>query len=323
MLTKLLASRSRHALAALFAALVAAAAVGVGTADASQYLHTYKTSIDVKLKITETSNWNGIRPGCFAPQESFGMTYGLDLDSTPKKSSKLLRGVATLTKKSFGTTPTFGAKESFTQTGKPGQWTLQSEFPAGCSGKALPPPSWVVNPVCKPVAERLFATLLQTEITDPDDQDGSLNDGTLLLMRTPKAKPAAFGSSIGDGCYRTLQDVYPVGVQSLLAIGPKSTVIEIPVPKLKNKLIRIATGSDKANPSFRISINVAGDCNAMHMTPYTGPHPDFSPRSFTEPHGALGDGVDNPANSSCTLKGKGYAEVTRESAVVSTDIPGR
>jgi hypothetical protein len=173
------------------------------------------------------------------------------------------------------------------------------------------------------VSERVQATLLQTDITDPDDQDGSLNDGTLLLIRTPKAKPAATGSNIGAGCYRTLQSVYPVGVQSLLDISPKSTVIEVPVPHLKNKLIKLATGADKAHPSFRIPISVAGNCSEMHMAPFTGPHPDFTPRTFTQPHQALGSAGNNPANSTCTLKGKGYAEVQRESAPVSVNFPGR
>lgn len=320
---ELLASLRVRCIAACSLALLGMALVA-GGATASNYLHSYKTSIDVKLDITEVSNWKGIRTGCYAPQEDFSMTYKLHLDSTPKKSSKLISGRASITKKSFATTPTYGAKGSFTQTGLPGQWTLQTAYPFGCGGSPAPaPPDWAANPVCSPVSERAQATLLQTDITDPDDRDGSLNDGTLLLIRTPKAKPTVFGSSIGAGCYRTLQDIYAEGVQSTAAISLKSTLLEIPVPKLKNKLIRIATGSDNANPSFRIPINVVGDCSAMQMSPYTGPNPDFTPRPLTEPHQALGSSGDNPANSTCTLKGKGHADVTRESAVVSVDIPGK
>lgn len=315
-----LAHRNRL-LATLAIAAFALAATATSAGAVAFGLSTFKTSIDVKLDITENSEWKGIRPGCFAPAEEFGMNYKLNIDSRPKKSSKIKTGVASLTGASFGVTPNYGAKGSFKQSGKPEQWTLQTQFPAGCSGSPPPPPPWASSPQCKKISERVYATLRQSDIKDPDVQDGSVLDGTLVLMRVKKASTASLGASIGNPCHRTLQDVYPEGIQSFLGISLKSTVIEVPVPLLRRKLEKLAKGSDKSRPDFDIPIRLAGDCDSMRMTPYTGPDPDFRADRIGTPHQALGDSQGKEANSLCHIGGRGRATVTRVGPVVETIVP--
>lgn len=309
----------------LLVALVVSALALAGTATSAGAvaftLSTFKTSIDVKLDITENSEWKGIRPGCYAPAEEFGMNYKLAIDSRPKKSSKIKSGVASLTGASFGVTPNYGAKGSFKQSGKPSQWTLQTQYPAGCSGAAPAPPPWASSPQCKKVSDRVYATLRQSDIKDPDAQDGSVRDGTLVLMRVKKASTSSLGASIGNPCHRTLQSVYSEGVQSLVEISMKTTIIEVPVPLLRTKMERLAKGSDRSRPDFSIPIRVAGDCDSMRMTPYTGPDPDFIADRIGFPHQALGDSEGKEANSICHIGGRGTATVTRVGPVVETIVP--
>lgn len=309
----------------LLVALVVSALALAGTATSAGAvaftLSTFKTSIDVKLDITENSEWKGIRPGCFAPAEEFGMNYKLNIDSRPKKSSKIKTGVATLTGASFGVTPNYGAKGSFVQSGKPDQWTLQSEFPAGCSGEVDPPPPWASTPQCKKISERVYATLRQSDIKDPDSQDGSVLDGTLVLMRMKNASTVSLGKSIGEPCHRTLQDIYSEGVQSLVDISLKTSIIEVPIPNLRTKMEKLVKGSDRSRPDFSVPIRVSGDCDSMRMTPYTGPNPDFIADRNGLPHKALGDSQGKEANSLCHIGGRGRVTVTRVGPVVTTIVP--
>ncbi|MGH2958769.1 MAG: hypothetical protein ACRDKE_04145 [Solirubrobacterales bacterium] len=316
-----LALAHRNRLLAALAISLFALALSTASAGAVAFsLSSFKTSIDVKLDITENSEWKGIRPGCYAPGEEFGMNYKLRLDSRPKKSSKIKTGIASLTGASFGITPNYGAKGSFKQSGKPSQWTLQTQYPAGCTGAAPAPPPWASSPQCKPISERVYAALRQSDIKDPDAQDGSVLDGTLVLMRVKKASPT-FGASIGNPCHRTLQSVYSEGIQSLLEISMKTTIIEVPVPLLRKKMEKLAKGSDKSRPDFDIPIRLSGDCDSMTMTPYTGPDPDFLADRVGQPHQALGDSEGKEANSLCHIGGRGRATVTRVGPVVQTIVP--
>jgi hypothetical protein len=313
----------RNRLVAVLALVIFALAATAASAGAvALNLSTFKTSIDVKLDITENSEWKGIRPGCYAPGEQFTMAYKLGLDSTPKKSSKIKTGIASLTGASFGVTPNYGAKGSFKQSGKPGQWDLQTQLPAGCSGMAPAPPAWASSPQCKAISERVYAVLRQSDIKNPDGQDGSTHDGTLTLMRVKKASPN-FGASIGNPCYRTLQDVYPEGVQSHLEVSMKTSIIDVPVPLLRDKMEKLAKGSDRSRPDFNIPIHVSGDCDSMRMTPFTGPDPDFIADRIGIPHQALGDADGKEANSLCHISGRGMATVTRVGPVinVATTVP--
>ncbi len=319
MIRTALAHRNRL-LATLAVSALAFAATATSAGAVAFGLSTFKTSIDVKLDITENSEWKGIRPGCYAPGEEFGMNYKLGIDSRPKKSSKIKTGIASLTGASFGVTPNYGAKGSFRQLGKPSQWTLQTQYPAGCSGSAPAPPPWASSPQCKTISERVYATLRQSDIKEPDAQDGSVLDGTLILMRVKKASPS-LGTSIGNPCHRTLQTVYAEGVQSLVDISLKTTIIEVPVPLLRRKMEKLAKGSDRARPEFNIAIRVAGDCDSMRMTPYTGPDPDFIADRVGLPHQALGDSEGKAANSLCRIAGRGTATVTRVGPVVETLVP--
>ena len=312
-------ARRARLLITLVVSLVAFAAMATSAGAVITSVETFKTSIDVKLDLDETSNWQGIQAGCYAPQEEFDMEYGLSIDSTPHKNSKLKSGVASLTGASFGVTPNYGDKGSFTQTGRPGQWTLQTQYPTGCGGEPAPPvPAWAASPTCKKVSERVEATLLMNDLNDPDADLGSLTDGTLMLIRTPKAKPTVFGRSIGAGCHRTLQDIYPKGLASLVEISLKSTIISVPVPRLQSKLKKISNGSDRSKPSFSIPIRISGSCDAMEMSPTVGPRPEFTDSPISFPHKALGSVNGDASKTTCYVHGKGKAIVRRVGPVVST-----
>lgn len=284
-------------------------------------LKTFKTSIDVRLNVTEHSIWNGIRPGCFAPQESFDIRYHLAIDSTPTRKSKIKVGTASLTPASFGVTPNYGDRRSFQQFSTPGQWTLETQYPAGCGSEpAPPPPAWATSPTCKNIKERVSTALLQNTINDPSDPTSNLgsDDGALVIFRTPRAKPTVNGASIGDSCLRTLHDVDPMGADSLVNIGLKDTFISVPVPNLNAKLSRISRGSRKSRPSFRVPIKISGNCNAMKMVPSNGPSDNFVPSPFSQPHNALGSFNGEPDKSICTIAGSGVAIVRREGPVRQT-----
>lgn len=284
-------------------------------------LKTFKTSIDVKLNLTERSIWQGIRPGCFAPQEDFDMTYKLRMDSRPNdKGSKLRNGVASLTPASFGVTPSYGDRKSFRQYSIGAPWTLETQYQAGCDGPAPAPPDWAVAPTCKAVNERVEASLLQNTIDDPDDPTSNLlsDDGVLLLVRSPKASPTVNGANIGESCLRTLHNIEPMGDGSLVAIGLKQTLISVPIPNLQGKLKRLARGKRKSHPSFRIPIDVGGDCKGMWMKPTIGPDPDFVATPFSQPHNALGSFNGDATKSVCMISGSGSVTVRREGAVRET-----
>lgn len=284
-------------------------------------LKTFKTSIDVRLNVTEHSIWNGIRPGCFAPQESFDIKYHLTIDSTPTRKSTIKMGTASLTAASFGVTPNYGDKRSFEQFSTPGAWTLETNYPAGCGTEpAPPPPPWATTPSCKHIKERVSAALLQNTINDPSDPTSNLgsDDGALVIYRSPRAKPTVNGASVGDSCFRTLHDVDPMGADSLVNIGLKDTFISVPIRNLNSKLSRLSRGSRKSRPSFRVPIKISGNCNAMKMTPSNGPSDGFVLTPFSQPHNALGSFNGEPDKSICTIAGSGIAIVRREGPVVRT-----
>ena len=314
--------RVRGPIALLVAALGLAIAAGSASAMVISS-QTFKVSIDVKLDLTERSTWQGIRPGCYAPQEDFDMTYHLGVDSRPDgKKSKVKDAVATLTGGLFGTTPAYGAKRSFRQYSSASPWTIETQYPAGCDGPAPAAPAWAVSPACNRISERVEATLTQSDIDDPDDPTAvkKSSDGSLLLIRTPKAAPTLTAANMGESCYRTLHDIVPTGLDSLLEIQPQQTLMSIPIPNLDDKLSRIAKGADKSHPIFRIPIKVSGDCNGMHMRPTNGARPDFTQTPFSQPHNALGAFNGDASKTVCTISGNGDAIVRRESAVVSTAV---
>ncbi len=310
---------------ALCLAAAASVAVSVGLAAAAspaaalvQNLQTFPVSVDVKLKLTERSTWKGIRDGCYAPAENFDMTYELTIDSRPNgKKSKVRVGTATLTGGSFGATASYGDRGSFRQFSAPSPWELETQDPAGCGSDPPPaPPSWATSPTCRHISEQVSAILGRTS----GDNAG---DGTLILVRTPKPTTATRGAGIGDSCYRTLHNITAQGIDSEITIGLRETVVSVPLPKFAHKLRGLTEGSGRARPSFRVPITVGGDCLAMHMTPSTGAHPDFTRAPFSQPHEALGPFNGDAAQTPCTISGSGRVVVRREGAVVDTAIPLR
>lgn len=313
-------TRTRASLALLAAVLGLALTAGSAGAVVIS-LDTFKTSIDVRLNITEHSIWNGIRPGCFAPQENFDIRYHLSIDSTPTRKSKIKNGTATLTGGSFGVTPSYGDRRSWEQFSTPGQWTLETQYPAGCGTEpAPPPPAWATTPACKSIKERVSASLSQNTVNDPSDPTSNLSsdDGALIIFRTPRAKPTVNGASIGDSCLRTLHDVSPMGADSIVNIGLKDSFITVPVPNLDVKLKRLTRGSSRSRPSFRVPIKISGNCNAMEMKPYNGPSDNFVATPFSQPHNALGSFNGEADKSICTIAGSGVAIVRRTGKVVET-----
>lgn len=312
--------RTRGSLALLVA--VVSLAFAAGPAEAVVVgVKAFKTSIDVRLNVTEHSIWHGIRPGCFAPQEDFDIRYHVTIDSTPTRKSKIKMGRTALTAGSYGVTPNYGDRRSFEQFSTAGQWTLETQYPAGCGTEpAPPPPAWATSPTCKRIKERVSASLSQNTINDPNDPTSNVgsDDGVLLIFRTPRAKPTVNGASIGDSCLRTLHNIDAIGADSLVNIGLKDTFISVPVPNLQSKLSRLSRGSRKSRPSFRVPIKVSGTCNAMKMVPSTGPSDNFFPSPFSHPHNALGSFNGEPDKSICTIAGSGVAVVRREGAVRET-----
>lgn len=289
-------------------------------------LQTFKTSIDVKLDVTERSIWEGIRPGCYAPQENFDMTYQMRLDSRPDdKKSEIKNGKAALTPASFGVTPSYGDRKSFRQYSSASPWTLETQYPAGCEGAGAPPapPAWAVSPGCKRINERVEASLVQDSVNDPDDPSSSpLSDnGSLVIVRSPKAAQTINGANMGESCLRTLHDIDPIGENSLVAISLQETLFSVPIPKLASKLSRLADGSRKSRPSFRVPIRISGNCNSMRMRPSVGPHPDYVPTPFSLPHNALGAFNGDASKTVCMISGAGSVTVRREGAVRETLVP--
>lgn len=312
--------RARRSLALLAAVLGLAIIAGPASA-AVISAKAFKTSIDVRLNITEHSIWRGIRPGCFAPQEDFDIKYHMTIDSTPTKKSKIKIGKAALTAASFGVTPNYGARRSFEQFSTPGQWVLETQYPAGCGSEpAPPPPPWATSPTCTSIKERVSASLSQNTINDPSDPTSNLgsDDGALILTRTPRTKPTINGASVGDSCHRTLHNVDPMGADSHVNIGLRDTFISVPIPNLQAKLKRISKGVRKSRPSFRVPIKVSGNCNGMKMIPSNGPSDNFTFTPFSQPHNALGSFNGEPDKSICTIAGSGIAIVRREGPVLET-----
>lgn len=305
--------------------LVLAAALGIsagaglsaGTARSDAVvigiLKTYPVAIDVDLDITQRVSWKGIRPGCFAPAENFDMTYRLEVQSRPRKASRVKPGTATLTDAVVGATASYGDRRGFRQFSLGAPWELQTKNPANCP-KAPPVPSWASSPTCKRIAERVSASLQ----TEPNGRDGRLT-----ITRTPSARPAAFGAGIGPSCFRALRDVDPIGLASELAIFQRATVITVPVRSLRAKLNALAEGSDAAKPAFRIPVTIGGDCTAMKMSGSIGDRPGFNKSQFETPNRPLGSPEDLAKAASCTITGRGDYQVKRVGRVIETGLrPG-
>lgn len=281
-------------------------------------LNTFRMEIDVKLNVTQHSSWHGIAPGCYAPQEKFDTALTARLDSTPSSRSKIKAGTATLLPGSFGATSSFGAKASFRQSAKSGPWELQTQNPASCNLPAPAVPSWATSPTCKKVSERVMASLIQHDTDGDANSPARITDGSLLLMRVTKPNAKSRGASIGDSCLRSLRGIDAVGIDSELDFMSRNTFMQIPVPKLKPKLERLAKGSARSRPSVKIPIKFGGDCTAMTMQPSIGDRPGFQQSIGSTPHNALGNIFGDWSKSPCTVSGSGRAILRRVGPVVST-----
>lgn len=304
------------ALSAIF--LLAAASVASSTV---RVLSSFKTEIDVKLKVTERSVWNGIQEGCYAPQESFDTALTARLDSTPGSKSKIKAGTTTLLPGSFGATSSYGAKSSFKQSAKSGMWDLQIQNPAGCDFPAPAAPSWATSPTCKKISERVMASLIQHDTDGDAGAQAKSTDGSLLIMRTPKASGKGKAGSIGESCNRTLHEIAARGIDSDVSFTSRSTFFQVPIPNLQSKLERLAEGSAKSRPSFKVSISIGGDCTEMKMKPSIGEFTSFQKSIGSFPRQALGNIFGDWSKSACMVSGSGRATIKRVGPVKGTTIP--
>lgn len=297
---------------ALVAALIVAA-VAAGAAQASLFkLETFKTSIDVKLNLTEHSMWNGIQPGCFAPQEKFDMTYQMRVDSTPSRRSDIRNGTTTLSNLAYGTTPAYGDKRSFNQYSSSAPWELQVQNPASCNTETPQVPAWATSPTCKKAYNRVEASLLMTS-------EAKKGDGSLVLNRISRIGRTS-GTDIGASCFRTLHEIKTEHLDTALAIDTTHTMAQLPIPDLEAKLERISRGSARSHPSFKVNFRISNTCNNMGISPSTGEDSNFLVGLTSTPHQALGTHNGDPARSTCTISGFGTAIVRREGRVQSTRV---
>lgn len=271
-------------------------------------LKTYRTAIDVDLEITERVTWKGIRPGCFAPAEDFDVTYRFDVQSQPRRTSRVTAATTTITPGIVGVTYSYGDRGGFRQFSSGGPWELQTANPGNCPA-ASPVPSWAGSPTCKRIAERVSASL---------QMEPGGRDGRLTVTRTPKARPTLRGASIGASCFRALTEIDAVGLASEIAVSERATLIVIPVRSLRAKLNALAEGSDRARPSFRLPVTISGDCTAMKMSGSIGPKPDFAKSPYPVPNRALGSPADLAKATSCSISGRGDFTVRRVGPVVET-----
>lgn len=315
---RMIARRSILILCSSALALFSCASVAQGTV---RVLETYKAEIDVKMSASERSIWNGIAPGCFAPQESFDTKLTARIDSTPSSKSQIKPGTVTLFPGSYGMTSSYGDKGSFVQAPKSGAWELQTQNPAGCNAAAGAVPSWATSPTCKKTSERVMASLIQHSVDD-GPSGSTATDGSIIIMRTPKASPRGTAKSIGASCVRTLHNIDPSQLDSQLDFGLKSTFIQIPIPGLRTKLEKLTKGGAKSRPSFKVPIDIGGDCKSMTMKPSIGGLPGFEPSNVSFPHQALGNIFGDFTKSVCMADGDGRVTVRRVGRVVETTVPG-
>lgn len=305
--------------ASMIAAISLVAALGASSSGAAvQSLETFKTEVDVSIKITQRSIWDGIYPGCFAPQEKFDQTYSLKFDSKPGRKSKIRAGTTTLFPSGYGTTFSYGDKGSLKQSAKSGPWELQVANPTGCSSVAPAPPAWATSPTCKRINERVVATVVGASGTS---DGGRAIDGSITLLRVARPKPTSRGAIIGASCARTLHNVYFGGIDQSVEIGLKDTVVQIPVQNLRSKLERIAGGAARSRPSFKVPFRLGGDCNNATMSPSTGNRPNWTPIVGSLPHQALGHIFEQTNRSVCMVSGSGSITVRRVGATRTTLVP--
>lgn len=295
-------------------AALTALALATTPANASIFkLETFKTSIDVKLNLTEHSNWNGMQPGCTAPEEKFDITYQMRVDSTPSRKSDIKNGTTTLSNLAYGTTPSYGDKSSFYQYSSSAPWELETQYPASCNAQAPPVPAWATSPTCKKVYNRVESHLLMAA------NGQSTGDGSIVLNRVSRIRGNT-GSNIGPSCNRTLHNIATGHFETQIGIDQTHTFVQLPIANLESKLEKISRGARKSRPSFKVKFNVSGPCNNVSVTPSIGEESDFLVGLTSTPHQSLGSHNGDPSRSTCTFSGNGTAIVRREGAVVSTRV---
>ena len=227
---------------------------------------SFKTSINVSLDLTITTSFDGRDPAdlCPAPYETWQSVYRVELDTRRSGlRGKPRFGATSLRPDFFGTSTTIGVRGAATERSQSAPWelTLRNENP-NCGPTPVPPP-WASSPTCSRISGAIQATLVPRDLSDKDDEVTPLTrDGTLIILRTS-------GGAIRPSCLRMFGNFdFPDEGDGTagLALGPKTTLVTLPVQGLRGKLLKLTAGSASARPSFSISNRISGPCHDLTLS---------------------------------------------------------
>lgn len=309
---------------ALLTGLITVALVLPSTSTAQMATAQYPVSVKVDISVTQRSIWNGIKPGCFAPQENVDVSYTWRIRTHPNgaKSAKLAKpvkvvmvgGATDLQVGTYGVPIFFGAAGGFVQSGRAGQWDLEVNYPpSGCGTDPAPPvPSEVTSPTCNRIAGRAAVAL------QPAEDPGRNGDGTVIITRVHGPKITSRGAAIKPGCFRTLHQTSFATKESAFGFQPRTTTLQLPLPGLHRRLTALAT---LRNPKPVVyPVRFSGDCWNVSARPSIGLVRGFRPVQ-TSPSFVIG----NPEREgvACMLSGQGTITITRTGPQTVTAIPSR
>ena len=307
---------------ALLVGVVAVLPASAGAAPTA--MAQYPVSVKVDITVTQRAIWNGIKPGCYAPQENVDMTYTWRIRTHPNgaKSAKLVKPVkvilvgagTAIQNGTYGVPTFFGAAGGFVQSGRSGQWDLEVNYPpSGCGTDPPPPvPREVVSPGCNRILGRAAVAL------QPAEEPGRNGDGTVIITRVHGPKLTSLGAPIKPGCFRTLHDVDFATLESAFSVKPRTTTVQLPLPGLHRRLAILATVRSPKPVVY--PVRFSGDCWNVRARPNVGLVRSFRPIQ-TAPHFVIG----NPEREgvACMLSGQGTVTITRTGPQKVTQIPTR
>lgn len=277
---------------------------------------SFKTSVNVSLDLTITTSFDGRDPAdlCPAPYETWQSVYRVEFDTRRSGlRGKPRFGATSLRPDFFGTSTTIGVRGAATERSQSAPWelTLRNESP-DC-GPVSPPPPWASSPTCSRISGAIQATLVPRESSGDDDEVTPLTrDGRLIVLRTS-------GGAIRPSCLRMFGSFeFPDEADGTagLALGPKTTLVSVPVKGLRGKLLGLTRGRASARPSFSISNRISGPCNDMTLSHGIGGG-DGLVSLNPQPLQGLGHHV---SGYTCKVDGELRAAVRREGKAATIDL---
>ncbi len=314
----------RRVIGALIVGLIAIGLVVPSTSVAQMGMARYPVSVKIDITATQRSIWQGVKPGCHAPQENVDVAYTWRIRTHPNgaKSAKLAKpvkvvmvgGATNLQNGTYAVPTFFGAPGGFVQSGRSGAWDLEVNYPpSGCGTDPPPPvPPEVTSPTCNRIAGRAAVTL------QPAEEPGRNGDGSLIIHRVHGPKLTSLGAAIKPGCFRTLHDVSFATRESEFSVKRRTTTVQLPLPGLHRRLANLAT---LRNPKPIVyPVRFSGDCWNVTARPDVGLVRSFRPVQ-SAPHFTIG----NPEREgvACMLSGRGTVTITRTGPQTVTRIPSK